>query len=244
MTLPIGVFINAACVLVGGVLGAAAGKKMPQKLKIVLPMSFSLGAMAIGVSGLMKMQSLPPVIIALLLGTIVGTLFGFEALIKRCGSWVSGKMQSGREVNTSESVRRRYHETFSIAVILFCAGATGIYGSLHAGISGDHSILVAKAALDFFTAIIFATSIGYGVSLMAVPMLIIFSFFFYAAAVIVPYTTSEMYADFSGCGGLLMLATGFRMAEIKLFHVADMLPALFFVMPISALWQYLSSAVF
>lgn len=243
MALPTGIIVDSASVFVGGAIGALAGHKMPNKLKIVLPMSFSLGAMAIGVSGLVKMQSLPAVVIALLLGTIVGTLLGFEALIKRCGSWVSGKMRSGREMETRESVRRRYHETFSIAVILFCAGATGIYGSLHAGISGDHSILVAKAALDFFTSIIFATSIGFGVSLMAIPMFVIFSFFYYAAAFIVPYTSPQMFADFSGCGGLLMLATGFRMAEIKLFHVADMLPALIFVMPVSYLWQCVAASL-
>jgi uncharacterized membrane protein YqgA involved in biofilm formation len=45
-----------------------------------------------------------------------------------------------------------------------------------------------------------------------------------------------MIADFSACGGLILLATGFRIAEIKNFAVANMLPALFLVLPISALW--------
>lgn len=239
MTVPTGVMVDSLCVLLGGAIGAAAAGKIPSKVKTVLPMSFSLAAMAIGVTGIVKLQSLPAVVVALLLGTLLGTLLGFESLLARCGGWVAGKMI--REKDMGEGEWKRYLETFSIAVILFCTGATGIYGSIWSGATGDHSILYAKAALDFLTAIIFATSIGGGVALMAFPMFLAFGCFFLAGAYIVPMTTPRMLADFSGCGGLLMLATGFRMAEIKLFHVADMLPALVLVMPVSWLWQWLSA---
>ena len=37
-------------------------------------------------------------------------------------------------------------------------------------------------------------------------------------------------------GGVLMLATGLRIANIKSFPIADMLPAMVLVMPVSALW--------
>lgn len=42
--------------------------------------------------------------------------------------------------------------------------------------------------------------------------------------------------DFKACGGFIMLATGFRMIKVKMFPVADMVPAMILVMPISALW--------
>ena len=42
------------------------------------------------------------------------------------------------------------------AMVLFCASGTGIYGSLTSGMTGDHSILIAKSILDFLTAMIFA----------------------------------------------------------------------------------------
>ena len=45
-----------------------------------------------------------------------------------------------------------------------------------------------------------------------------------------------MIDDFKACGGILMLATGFRMAKIKEFSVADMIPAMILVMPVSWLW--------
>lgn len=45
-----------------------------------------------------------------------------------------------------------------------------------------------------------------------------------------------MIADFKACGGFIMLATGFRMCKVKMFPVADMIPAMVFVLPISYLW--------
>lgn len=116
---------------------------------------------------------------------------------------------------------------------------TGIYGAMYSAISGDHSVLLAKLVLDFFTAIIFAATMGYSIALMAVPMLIILLAVFCASSIISPLVTPEMFLDFTGCGGLLMLATGFRMGKMKIFRVGDMVPALIFVMPISHYWGQL-----
>ena len=38
------------------------------------------------------------------------------------------------------------------------------------------------------------------------------------------------------CGGFLLVATGCRMAKMQEFPIADMLPAMVLVMPLSALW--------
>lgn len=45
-----------------------------------------------------------------------------------------------------------------------------------------------------------------------------------------------MINDFKACGGFLMLATGFRMIKVKDFPIADMIPAMVLVMPLSYLW--------
>ena len=46
----------------------------------------------------------------------------------------------------------------------------------------------------------------------------------------------DMIADFKACGGFLLLATGFRIAKIHDFPVADMIPAMVLVMPASWFW--------
>ncbi|RAZ63923.1 hypothetical protein DK853_44520, partial [Klebsiella oxytoca] len=76
------------------------------------------------------------------------------------------------------------------------AGGTGIYGCLDAGMTGDNTILLSKAILDLFTAMVFACSLGAVVSLVAVPQLVIFMLLFYGAKLILPLTTPDMIADF------------------------------------------------
>ena len=45
-----------------------------------------------------------------------------------------------------------------------------------------------------------------------------------------------MIGDFKACGGMIMIATGLRIAGIKNFPIADLIPAMAFVMPLSWLW--------
>ena len=59
---------------------------------------------------------------------------------------------------------------------------------------------------------------------------------FFAAKAIYPLTTPTMIGDFKACGGFLLIATGCRIAKMQDFPVADMIPAMVLVMPLSALW--------
>lgn len=104
--------------------------------------------------------------------------------------------------------------------------------------SGDHTILLSKSILDFFTAMIFACNLGYVISLVAIPQMVLFLLLFFAAKMIYPLTTPEMINDFKACGGFIMLATGFRMIKLKNFPIADMLPAMVLVMPFSYIWSH------
>lgn len=138
--------------------------------------------------------------------------------------------------NRSTLSREEFTSTLVTIIILFCASGTGIYGSIVSGMTGDHTILISKSILDLFTAAIFGCTLGAVVSLVAIPQCIIFLLLFYAATTIYPLTNEAMIADFKACGGFVLLATGFRMIRVKMFPIADMIPAMILVMPISALW--------
>ena len=138
--------------------------------------------------------------------------------------------------NSSGISQEEFDATLLTVIVLFCASGTGIYGSLVAGMSGDHSILFSKSILDLFTALIFACTLGLVVSAIAIPQFILFFILFSLGGVIIPHTTPSMINDFKACGGFLMLATGFRMIKVKMFPIADMLPAMILVMPVSMFW--------
>ena len=126
--------------------------------------------------------------------------------------------------------------TLVTIIVLFCASGMGIYGSLDAGMTGDSTILISKSVLDLFTAAVFACNLGYVVSAVAVPQFAIFVVLVLCSKVILPLASPDMIADFKACGGFLMVATGFRMLRLKEFPIADMLPAMVLVMPLSWIW--------
>ena len=125
------------------------------------------------------------------------------------------------------------------ALVLFCASGTGIYGSLVSGMTGDHSILISKSILDFFTAMIFACRLKKSVMLIGIPQLLVFCLLFYGARLILPLSTPAMIADFKACGGFVLLATGFVIMKVKDIPVANMIPAMVLAMPVSCLWAML-----
>lgn len=139
--------------------------------------------------------------------------------------------------NSSELSEEEFLTQLVTIIVLFCASGTGIYGSLTAGMTGDNSILISKSILDFFTAAIFACNLGYVVSVISIPQFFIFFVLFLCAGFIFPMTSPDMIADFKACGGFLMLATGFRMVKLKNFPIADMIPAMVIVMPLSYIWM-------
>ena len=102
--------------------------------------------------------------------------------------------------------------------------------------TGNVTILMSKSVLDFFTALIFACSLGIITSVIAVPQFLIFLCLFLLAKLIYPLTTPAMINDFKACGGFILLATGLRIARIKEFPIADMIPSMVLVMPVSAFW--------
>ena len=138
--------------------------------------------------------------------------------------------------NRTTLSQEEFTSTLVTIIIPSCASRTGTYGSILSGMTGDHTILISKSILNLFTAAIFGCTLGAVVSLVAIPQCIIFLLLFYAATTIYPLTNEAMIADFKACGGFVLLATGFRMIRVKMFPIADMIPAMILVMPISALW--------
>ena len=228
--MPIGVICDALAVAIGGVIGSLAGNKLSDEFKEKLNLVFGICSMGIGISAIVLMQNMPAVILSLILGTIIGIVINLGKHIENGGKKLAKLIP--RQQNSD-------NDLLVTAIVLFCASGTGIYGSIVSGMSGDHSILLAKTILDLFTAIIFACSLGMVMSLVAIPQFIFFLILFLCARLIFPLTTPSMVNDFKACGGVIMLATGFRIAKIKNFPIADMIPAMILVWPISYAWTAL-----
>ena len=224
----IGPFINASAILLGGVLGALLSQHLPERIRISMTSIFGLCSLGIGILLVIKCANLPVMVLGALIGEFCHLEKGINTAVAK-----AQQLFTKSDVNaTHES----FIQSYVAIIVLFCASGTGIFGAIHEGMTGDPNILIAKSFLDFFTAIIFACSLGIAVSAICVPMLAIQLTLATCAALILPLTTPAMMADFSAVGGLLLLATGLRICGIKMFAVVNMLPALLLAMPLSAAW--------
>ena len=225
--MPTGVMINVAAVVLGGLLGSAAGGKLPEELKQTMTTVFGICAMAMGIASVVLMQNMPAVVFAVIIGTLIGILLNLNGLIRRG----TGKVLKALKLNIGGE-----SELMLTAIVLFCASGTGIYGSLTSGMTGDHSILIAKSVLDFFTAMIFACRLKKATCLIGIPQAVIMLLLFFGAKLILPLTNEVMIADFKAAGGFVLLATGISIMGLRQIPVADMIPAMILAMPVSALW--------
>lgn len=233
----IGPIVDSSLTLAGGVAGGLMARRLNEELRGNLTLTFGLASMAMGITLIVKLHGLPPVIIALILGAIVGEAVGLERRINGAAARTRRLVEKLVPAGRAPAVPpQQFLLQFVAVLVLFCASGTGIFGSMNEGITGDASLLLAKSVLDFFTAAIFAASLGLTVATIALPQFVIQMSLFFLGRLILPLTTPAMTGDFSCCGGIIMLATGLRIAGIKPFPIANLLPSLLLAMPISSLW--------
>lgn len=235
--MPIGVLINALSVVIGGLIGLTVENRLDLDFKEKLNMIFGVCAMGMGISSVMLMKNMPAIIFSIVIGTAIGLAIHLGDRIQRGAGLmqrVASKIVKQKGTSISEE---EFMTTLVTVIVLFCASGTGIYGSIVSGMTGDNSILIAKSVLDLFTAMIFACMLGGVVSLIAIPQVVIFLALFLCAGLLYPLTTPEMIDDFKAAGGFIMLATAFRMMQVKIFPTADMIPAMVLVFPVSWCWS-------
>lgn len=230
--MPVGVITNVLSVFIGGFIGYLFRNRFSESLKASLNGAFGLAALTIGIVLLEGMYSLSAVILALLLGCAIGDVFhledkacrGIGALTRRM-PWFSGMDEKKTEALIS-------------VLILILTSTTGIFGAMNEGITGDHSVLITKSILDFFTAAIFAANIGIIVPFICIPQLVLQMVLFLSGNTISVFLSDSMIGDFKACGGIIIIAVGFKILNAYRFKVLNFLPALALVLPISYYWMH------
>lgn len=229
--MPIGVISDCLGVLTGSLLGCFIGKYFPNDLQKELNILMGICSIAIGITSIIKVFSMPPVIIAVLLGATVGGFMNLETKFTHFFQNILKRIPLPPVENFSM-------ERYITAVVLFCASGFGIYGVFIESISGNSSILQSKAVLDLITAFIFAITLKYAIVLITAPMAFILVLLFLAGKLLAPAITDTMLQDFMACGGILTLAAGLRVSGIKNICIANLIPALLLVLPLSYLWNF------
>ena len=240
----IGPYVNGAALLIGSMLGGFIGPRFSRDFRLHMPMVFGCTSVGISVAMIVKVKYLAPVVLAVILGTIIGEIIHLESGIQK-GVGCARKLFEKNTKAAGDVNHQEFMDKFVALTVLFCFSGMGIYGSLHEGMTGDPTLLIIKGILDIFTSLIFASTMGYFIGILVIPQFIVETLLYCAAVLIVPFINSDMLGDFSACGGIILLSIGLRLCGIKNIPVGNMIPALVLVMPLSWIWStYLPKPTF
>ena len=223
----IGVLVNTITVIIGSCVGLLLKKGIPQRLTTAIMLGIGLCTIYIGVDGMMEGENTLVLIVSMVLGALVGTWLNLDGKIQALGDWMEQKFNRNQSENGTSQVSLA--QGFVTAALLFCVGSMTIVGSLNAGISGDNEMLFTKSLLDLISSSMLAASLGLGVLLSAVFVLVFQGALVLLASVLAPFLTTAAIAELTCCGSVLILALGLNLIGVTKFKVADYLPALVFV---------------
>ena len=102
-----------------------------------------------------------------------------------------------------------------------------IVGSLQAGINGNNEMLFTKSLLDFVMSIVLTSTLGIGVMLSSVFVLVFQGSIALLSGLVAPYLGETVIAEMTCTGSILVMAIGMNLAGITKVKVANYLPAVF-----------------
>ena len=225
----LGTIINTLAVIVGGVLGLLLKKGIPQRMQDILMQACGIATIFIGISGtLSKMlvvngdtietQGTMLLIFSFVIGAGVGEWINLEEKMEHAGEKIKSLVKAK---NDSQFV-----DGFVNVSLIICVGAMAIVGSIQDGISGDYSMLAAKAVLDLVIVMIFAATYGKGAIFSAVALFVYQGSITLIAALCGSFASEVLISDLSFVGSALIFCVGINVAFGKRIKVGNMLPAL------------------
>jgi len=226
----LGTIVNTVAIIAGSLIGLLFKGSIPEKYGKTIMHAIGLAVILIGLKTALKTDDILIIIISLALGSVMGELLRIEDRLEQLGKGL-GRLLPGDNDGVAKG--------FVTASLVYCVGAMAIVGALESGLSGNHQTLFAKSLLDGIGSILFASTLGIGVLFSAL------SVFFYqgaitmAASTLKPFLTPGVVAQMSAVGGLLILAIGINLLEIKKLKIGNMLPAIF----IPLIYQLLKQVV-
>jgi len=216
----LGPIVNAAAVVVCSLAGFFFIRNIPSRVEEIIKKATGLFIVYIGIKGALDNERVLLMLLSLMMGAVIGELINIDSLINRLGAWAEKLLNVG-------GGEKPFARGFVSCTILYCTGSMVIIGSLQSGMTGDHSMLFIKSILDGVTSIVFAATMGIGVTFSAIPIFVCQGGIVMLSGVVKDYLSPEIILEMSAVGSLIVAAIGFNFLGIKEIKVANFIPAVF-----------------
>ncbi|HWL24759.1 MAG TPA: DUF554 domain-containing protein [Ureibacillus sp.] len=225
----LGSIINSVLIIIGSIIGRLF-QNIPEQMKNTVLQIIGLAVAVLGIQMGFETSNFVIVIISLVIGTVLGEWIDLDRLIGKLGKWVESLFKKRKpSLGTGTSIS----DAFVTATLLFVIGSMGIIGALDSGLRNNHDVLITKGIIDGFISIILSSTLGLGVLLSAVPILLYEGMIALLAGIIsefIPEAALNLYIqEMTATGGIMILAIGLNMAGLTKIRVANLLPGIIIV---------------
>lgn len=226
-----GTLLNVAAIAIGSGIGITLGNRLRQNsqklITDVLGLVTLLGATSALIplwrasfnSQIPKSTGLLLILGAMLIGGLIGSALKLEQRLDSFGENLRKRFRASEE--------SPFIEGFVSSSLLFVIGPLAILGSISDGAGQGIDQLVLKSSLDFFAAMAFASTLGWGVMASIIPVGIYQGLWTIAGFSLGSILDQYQIDAMTICGGLMLIAIALRLLDIKRIAVGNLLPALF-----------------
>lgn len=214
-----GTLVNSSAILVGSLIGITAGRRLPDRLKLIVMQGLGLSVMLIGLQMALSGKEILLTVGCLLIGGITGELINIEKKLEKVGERIKQRFRSDSAT---------FVQGFVSSSLLYLTGAMMIIGSIQDGTTGDPHTLYIKAMLDGVASVALASSMGIGVAFSALSVLIVQGGITLLAAQLLFLKNPAVLEAITATGGVLILAIGINLLDLKQIRVGNLLPAILF----------------
>jgi uncharacterized membrane protein YqgA involved in biofilm formation len=218
-----GTLINIATVLAGTGIGVTVGGRLSASAQQRVLAGLGMITLVIGIELALGWRDTSPLYVlgGILVGGLIGEALGIERRLEAFGDLIQRRLARGPGSGAST-----LSEGFVTASLLFCVGSLTVVGSIQDGLTGDYSTLATKAVLDGFAAIALAATLGWGVGLSALTILLVQGTLTLGAGLFDELLQGEALAALTSAGGVTIIGIALRLLDIKDVKVGNFLPAL------------------
>ena len=218
-----GTLVNAAGILLGGGAGLLVRRLMrrgvPERFSDIVMKGIGLCTIYIAATGLLDGSKSLVMILSVVIGAVLGEWLDLDGKIRALSEKLEKKFS--RQGDSS------FAQGFMAATLLFCVGTMAIKGSLDGGLRGDHATLYAKSVMDTISACIFSSTLGFGVLVSVVPVVLYQGAITLLASVAGPYLGDAVIAEMNTVGSLLLLGLSLDLLGIAHLKLMNYIPAMF-----------------
>lgn len=225
----IGVFVNCLSIIAGCGIGLLFKKLINQNIAKSILKVLGVVVIITGVTGILKSMLVINsdgsidskldlfLLIIVIFGLLLGELLKIDDSLNKFGLFLEKKIKIGK-----------ISEGFINASIIFVVGAMSIMGSINAGL-GDYNILYLKSALDGITSIILSTTLGIGVGLAFIPVLIFQGLIVILTIAFGSFIPTDFITSFNLIGYFIVVCIGLNFLINDKIKIANLLPSLLLV---------------